>query len=302
MPEKKILIAGGSGFIGKMLTEHFSANGYAVNILSREPGNRKNFFFWNPAKEEMDDEALRGVSCIINLGGVSIAEKRWTQKRKQEIINSRMQSTDFLFHKLKALKHNVETFISASAVGCYGNRQDEWVDESFPAANDFLATCCRYWEESALKISSLNIRTVIFRIGIVLSKDGGALPVIAMPIKFFIGSPLGSGKQFISWIHHEDLCNLFLKAAEDKSMNGIYNAVAPEPLTNKEFMKTLAQVIHRPFFFPAVPTFLLELILGEKAKTVTDGQRVSCKKILDGKFSFSYPNLEDALKNMHSKN
>ena len=196
----------------------------------------------------------------------------------------------------------METFISASAVGYYGNHEDEWLDELSPPSNDFLGTCCHHWEESAQKISSLNIRTMIFRIGIVLSKEGGALPLLAIPVKFFIGSPLGSGKQFISWIHHKDLCNLFLKAAEDKSMTGIFNAVSPEPLTNKEFVKTLAHVLHRPFFFPAVPSFLLQLILGEKAITVTEGQRVSCKKILDNKFSFAFPLLEEALNEIYSVN
>jgi len=249
MAERKILIAGGSGFIGKMLSEHFMLNGFEVNILSRKQDKLENYFFWNPAKETMDDEALRDVNCVINLGGVSIAEKRWTQKRKQEIVNSRMQSSDFLFHKLKTTKHSVETFISASGVGYYGNHGDEWVDESFPAGEDFLATCCRHWEESAMKISSLGIRTTIFRIGIVLSKNGGALPLLALPVKLFAGAPLGSGKQFIPWIHHADLCGMMLKAVEDKSMNGIFNAVSPEPVTNKKFMKMLSDVFHRAFFF-----------------------------------------------------
>ena len=300
MADKKILIAGGSGFIGKMLAVYFSASGYEVNILSRQESDGKNFFFWNPAAEEMDEEALRGVSCIINLGGVSIADKSWTHKRKQEIVNSRMQSTDFLFHKLKTAAHTIETFISASAVGYYGNQDDKWVDETFPPAEDFLAACCRHWEEAALKISSLNIRTAIFRIGIVLSKNGGALPVMSIPVKLYAGSPLGNGKQFISWIHDKDLCGLFMNAAEHKNINGIYNAVSPEPQTNKEFMKTLARVLHRPFFLPPVPSFLLKLILGEKAIMVTRGQRVSCKKIQTEKFSFLYPNLETALMEIYS--
>ncbi|HLG33341.1 MAG TPA: TIGR01777 family oxidoreductase [Bacteroidia bacterium] len=302
MEEKKILIAGGSGLIGKMLSEHFSSHGYTVNILSRQREPRNNFYFWNPAKEMMDDEALRDVACIINLGGASLAAGRWSQKRKQEIINSRIQSTDFLFHKLKTGKHSVETFISASAVGYYGNHGDEWVDESFPAGEDFLSKCCRYWEESAMKVSSLEIRTTIFRIGIVLTKNGGALPLLALPVKLFAGSPLGSGRQFISWIHHRDLCSMFLKAAEDKRMNGMFNAVSPEPLTNKEFMKTLARIFHRPFFLPAVPAPLLNLILGEKAVTVTGGQRVSCKKILDAGFAFQFPALRNALEDIYQKN
>ncbi|MBK5284943.1 MAG: TIGR01777 family oxidoreductase [Bacteroidia bacterium] len=299
--KQKILIAGGSGFIGKMLEEYFSEIGFEVNILSRQPKGEKNFFFWNPSKGEMDDEAMRDVTCIINLGGVSIAEGWWTQKRKQSIINTRLQSTDFLFQKLGTSQHKVETFISASAVGYYGNHRDEWVEESSPSSDDFLGTCCRLWEESAMKIASLNIRTVIFRIGIVLSKDEGALPLIALPVQLFIGSPLGNGKQYISWIHYKDLCKLFLKAAEDKTMNGVFNAVSPEPLTNKEFVKTLVHILHRPFLFPSIPSFLLQLILGEKAITVTEGQRVSCKKILNQDFIFNFPKLDGALNNIYSK-
>ena len=298
---RKILIAGGSGLLGKLLAAHFTSNGYEVNILSRERRGEKNFFRWDPAQDFIEEEALRDISCVINLAGVSLAEGRWTRIRKQEIINSRIQSTEFLFYKLKSMRHSVEAFISASAVGYYGSHHDELVDESFPAGKDFLATCCLYWEEAARKISSLGIRTAIFRIGIVLSKDGGALPLLALPVKLFAGAPLGSGKQFLSWIHHNDICRIILKAAEDKNINGIYNAVAPAPITNKEFMKVLAQIFHRPMFLPAVPSVLLKLVLGEKASTVTEGQRVSCKKILDTGFIFQFPDLQSAFENIYTK-
>ena len=261
----------------------------------------KKFFPMDPAQDFIEEEALRDISCVINLAGVSLAEGRWTRIRKQEIINSRIQSTEFLFYKLKSMRHSVEAFISASAVGYYGSHHDELVDESFPAGKDFLATCCLYWEEAARKISSLGIRTAIFRIGIVLSKDGGALPLLALPVKLFAGAPLGSGKQFLSWIHHNDICRIILKAAEDKNINGIYNAVAPAPITNKEFMKVLAQIFHRPMFLPAVPSVLLKLVLGEKASTVTEGQRVSCKKILDTGFIFQFPDLQSAFENIYTK-
>jgi uncharacterized protein len=300
MQERKILIAGGSGLIGNMLTNHFSSHGYAVNILSRQDERRQNYFFWNPEREIMDDAALHGVTTVINLGGVSLADGRWTEKRKQEIINSRIQSTDFLFHKLKAAKHSVETFISASAVGYYGNLGKEWAYESSSAGTDFLATCCRCWEEAAQKVSSLNVRTVIFRIGVVLTKEGGALPLLALPVKYFVGAPLGSGKQYISWIHYADLCNIFLRAAQDKTIHGIYNAVAPEPSTNSDFSKTLSAVLHRPFFLPAVPASLLKLMLGEKSITVTGGQRGSSKKIQDAGFVFQFPNLKEALKEIYA--
>ena len=299
MQEKKILIAGGSGLLGQALTGYFSSEGYEVRILSREQSSEKNVFYWDPLKEELDEAAFNGVSCLINLSGASIDAKRWTRRRKQEITNSRVQSTEFLFYKLRTLKHDVRTFISASGVGYYGGHGDEWLDETSSSADDFLSKCCRYWEESALKVSSLGIRTVIFRIGIVLSLQGGALPKFALTVKLFAGSPLGSGKQFISWIHRDDLCALFQKAVEDETMRGIYNAVAPEPATNRVFVKTLAHTLGRPVFLPPAPSFLLKLVLGEMASAITEGQRVSSKKVTDTGFRYRFPKLDVALKNLY---
>jgi uncharacterized protein (TIGR01777 family) len=301
MDAKKILLAGGSGFTGKLLSQYLASHGYEVRILSREPRGEKDFF-WNPVKEEIDEKALDGVTCVINLSGASIAGKRWGRKRKQEIVNSRIQSTDCLYEKLRTAKHNVDTFISASGTGYYGNHNSEWLDEVSPPAGGFLSNCCKYWEESAAKVSTLGIRTVIFRIGIVLSGEGGALPKFALPIKLFVGAPLGNGKQFISWIHYADFCALFLKAVEDKSMNGIYNAVAPEPETNRAFMKVLAQTLKRPMFLPPVPSFVLRLMLGEMATALTSSERASCKKIMDAGFRFQFPQLEGALKNIYPEN
>jgi uncharacterized protein (TIGR01777 family) len=300
MAAKKVLIAGGSGFTGKLLSEYFISSGFDVAILSRESRGEKNFF-WDPKKEEIDEKALSGVSCVINLSGASIAGRRWTRKRKQEIINSRIQSTDFLYEKLRTINHQVDTFISASGTGYYGNHKSEWLDETSSPSGGFLSNCCRYWEEAATKVSALGIRTVIFRIGVVLSGEGGALPKLALPVKLYVGSPLGSGKQFISWIHYADFCTLFLKAVEDKNMNGIYNAVAPEPVTNRTFMKSLAQALNRPMFLPPVPSFLLRLVLGEMATALTSSERVSSKKITDVGFHFQFPQLDSALKNIYSE-
>ena len=287
--------------MGHMLSGYFKSHGWDAAVLSREKRNEKNFFYWNPVREEMDEAAFENISCIISLAGVSIAGKRWTRKRKQEIINSRIQSTDFLYEKLRTVKNNVKTFISASGTGYYGNRKDEWLTEVSAPGNDFLSTCCRYWEGSALKVSTLGIRTVIFRIGIVLSREEGALPKLALPVKLFVGSPLGSGRQFISWIHYADLSALFFKAADDSSLQGIYNAVAPEPVTNKEFIKILAKTLHRPMFLPPVPSFILKIILGELATAITGGQRVSGQKITDAGFRFQFSRLDEALRNIYSE-
>jgi len=218
---------------------------------------------------------------------------------KKEIIDSRVKSGDLLFDKLKHGSHTVKTFISISGIGIYGNSGDRWVDESSPASDDFLGDVCKAWEAVANKIASLNIRTVIMRTGVVLDKDEGALPIIAKPVKLFAGAALGSGKQYMSWIHVDDLCSIFLKASEDNSMQGVYNAVAPDPQTNKEFTKILANVLKKPLIFPAVPAFALKLILGEKASIVLEGQRVSCKKILSTGFQFRFAELENALKDIY---
>lgn len=287
--------------MGHMLSGYFKSQGWEVAVLSREKRNEKNFFYWNPVREEMDEAAFENISCVISLAGVSIGGKRWTRKRKQEIINSRIQSTDFLYEKLRTVKNNVKTFISASGTGYYGDREDEWLTELSTPGNDFLSNCCGYWEDSALKVSTLGIRTVILRIGIVLSEKEGALPKFALPVKLFVGSPLGSGRQFISWIHNKDLGALFFKAAEDSTLQGIYNAVAPEPVTNKEFIKALAKILQRPVFLPPVPSFILKIILGELETAITGSQRVSCQKITDAGFRFQYPELDEALRNIYSE-
>ena len=243
-------------------------------------------------------KAFQKTDTIIHLAGTGIADGRWTEKRKKEIIDSRVKSADLIFETLKANAHHVKTFISASAIGIYGDCKDEWIDETYPAAPDFLGETCKVWEAAANKFSTLGIRVVIFRIGIILAKDEGALPQMARPVKLFAGSPLGSGKQFMSWIHVTDLCRVFLKAVEEERMTGVYNAVAPNPVTHREFIKSLTKVLHRLFIPIPVPAFILRLILGEKAKIVLDGQRVSSKKIRDTGFRFQFEKAEDALKNI----
>jgi uncharacterized protein (TIGR01777 family) len=212
-----------------------------------------------------------------------------------------VKSAALIFETLKANPHEIKTFISASAIGIYGDGGDEWVDEAHPASSDFLGETCKQWEAAANQFSEIGIRVVIIRIGIILSKDGGALPQMSRPIKIVGGSPLGSGKQFMSWIHIDDLGRIFLKAIEDEQMHGIYNAVAPDPVTNKEFIKLLTRTLHRPFFPMHVPSVMLKLILGEKAKMVLNGQRVSSVKIQGTGFEFQFNKLEDALNDVYRR-
>ena len=296
-----ILLTGGTGFLGKHLITHFQEDGNALSVLSRSPLNTKNVksFYWNPAEAKIDEQALQESECIIHLAGASLAEGRWTGERKREIIDSRVKSGELLFEQLKRNKYSVRTFISASGVGIYGNTGNEWRDESAVPSNDFIGEVCKKWEEVANKIASLGIRVVILRIGIVLAIDGGALPVLAKPVNFFAGAALGSGHQYMSWIHIHDLCRIFLQASKDDFMQGVYNAVAPKPKTNAEFTKALALVLRKPLFLPHVPAFALRFLLGEKASIVLDGQRASSKKIMSTGFQFQFAQLNEALKNIY---
>ena len=295
MQPKNILITGGTGLIGNHLLELFEEKKYHSAVLSRKPGS-ENSFQWDLDKKYIDPNAFENTDTIIHLAGASLADGRWTAKRKQEIIESRVKSTELLYDQLKNNSHNVKTFISSSAIGIYGDTGENWVTENSLPANDFLAGVCIEWEKAAEKISSLGIRVVIIRTGIVLAKEGGALPVLSIPVKYFIGSPLGSGKQYQSWIHINDLCAIYLDAIEDEKMNGAYNAVASNPVTQKSFMQTLAKTLRRPLLPVHVPPWILKIVLGQKAEMILSGQRVSNKKLLDSGFQFKFNQLDQALK------
>ena len=292
---KNILITGGTGFLGSHLKKILAEKNYRVAVLSRSRMSSENSFQWNVENKFIDPKALEETDTIIHLAGASLAEDRWTERRKKVIIDSRVKSAELLFEKLKNTSHHVTTFISASGIGFYGETHDQWVDESSAAGNDFPPQVCIAWEDAVKKIASLGIRVVIIRIGFVLAKDGGALPVLSKPVRWFIGSPLGSGKQFLSWIHVDDVCSIFLKALEDEKMNGVFNAVATNPVTQKEFMLALASNLRRILLPIHVPAWFLKMLLGEKSVLVLSGQRVSNKKLLDSGFQFQYLKLEDAL-------
>jgi uncharacterized protein len=289
----RILIAGGTGFVGGHLSDAFRRLNYDVTVLSRHP--KENEFHWNPEKNQFDTNALNDVDCIINLAGANIGTGRWTAERKKEILESRVTSNELLFEKLKSIPHQVKLFISPSAVGYYGDCGEQWVDENAKAGTDFLADVCRQWEDTLKKIETLPMRVVILRTGVILDKDKGALPVMAMPVKFFAGTPVGSGRQYISWIHIDDICSLYKKIVSDESIRGIYNAVASNPVSNREFTKAIAKAMHRPFWNIPVPSSILKLILGEKGEIVTKGQRVSNKKIKQAGFEFQYDDIETAM-------
>jgi uncharacterized protein (TIGR01777 family) len=250
----------------------------------------------------MDPKALIGVDAIIHLAGAGIAEKRWTPERKKEILESRTQSSELLFETLKSSPNQVKAVISATAIGYYGlTTLDQWCTEESPAGTDFLATVTKAWEDSLKSTETLDKRLIMLRIGVVLSNKGGALLEMAGPVKWGVGAPLGSGKQWVSWIHVEDLCRMFLHALENENMAGVYNAVAPNPVTNRELNKAIAQALHRPLTLPPVPEFVLKIILGEMTQIVVNGARVSCDKIKSTGFEFIFADARGAVKNLLEK-
>lgn len=296
---KKILITGASGLIGKRLTEMLLKKGYQVAHLSRsKKSGMVPSFVWDVEAGTIDIASLEGVETIIHLAGAGVADRRWSKSRKEEILESRIKSTQLLFDTLSKNSNQVKNFISASAIGYYGFGQDEVFLEASPFGDDFLAKVTRAWEEEVDKIAALKIRIAKLRIGIVLSDKGGALVEIAKPIRLGFGSPLGNGKQYLSWIHIDDLCALFIYAVETAAMQGAYNAVSGKWATNKEMTQAIAKVLSKPLWLPNVPAFVLKIVVGQMAEIVLNGSKVSAEKVKDAGYSFNYTNLNQTLESL----
>ncbi|OJJ17175.1 TIGR01777 family protein [marine bacterium AO1-C] len=298
---KKILITGGTGLIGKRLTQFLLEKDYSVRYLSRSKRSIKGVevFEWHPQEGKIDKEAFADIDGIVHLAGAGVADKRWTDSRKKEILESRTQSTTLLVSTIEALGISPEVFVGASAIGYYGiDTGEQLLDESSQAGGDFLANVTKQWEESSEEFTKKGIRAVKVRVGVVLSTESGALPKLLQPIRLGLGAPLGSGKQYLSWIHIDDIARIFLYALENDQLQGAYNGVAPNPVTNAEMTKMIASVIHRPAFLPNVPSFMLKIMLGEMASIVIDGNRVSSKKIANSGFEFKFPDLKQALEQL----
>lgn len=292
--QKTVLITGASGYIGRHLQHKLTEKGYAIRTLTTQKinSNVEDCFYWNPETGDVNKKAFESVDYIIHLAGASIGTHRWTEQRKKLITESRVKSTKLLFSKIKLYKIPLKAFISASATGYYGSVTNDTIfDEESPAADDFLGKVCHDWEMAADKFSNAGIRTVKLRTGVVLSKDAPALKKMLMPIKLGIGSPLGSGRQYMSWIHIEDLCNIYIRAIEDEGFSGAYNAVAPQQITNREMMKTLAKIHHKPYWFPPVPAFILKMMLGEMAVIILKGSRVTPKRLIEKGFQFQHSDI-----------
>ncbi len=301
--QAKVLIAGGSGFIGNKLGKLLLDKGYQVAILTRNKHKESIFeeFTWNINSKHIQSDALKNVDYVINLAGTNIAEGRWTKKRRQDILDSRIKSTELLFEHTQKLQIKPKAFIAASAVGYYGNADnDKTYDEQEMAGVDFLAKVCQKWEEASLKFQKAKIRTVILRTGVVLDKQGGAFPKMVQSLKFGFISSIGSGKQYIPWIHLNDLLNIYLNAIEHENIIGIYNAVAPHQITQNDFaqeIKTVSQKIK----FPNLPAFVLKILYGEMSSILLKGNKISAKKILETGFSFKYNHISAALKELLRK-
>ncbi len=293
MEKKKILIAGGTGLVGTRLSALLKKNNYEVSVLSRSGGGSS--VHWDPDKRELDPALLENFYGIINLAGAGIADGRWTPARKRIIQQSRTAALETLYQALQPVKNRPSVFVSASAVGFYGDRGSELLTEQSIPGDGFLPETVILWEKAAAPVSDYGIRTVLYRIGVVLAKEGGALPRMALPVKLGAGSPVGSGKQFVPFIHIDDLCNAFLFAIENADMHGIYNACAPQPVTNEKLTREIGRILRRPVFLPNVPAFVLKGHIGELSHLILDSANVSSEKLQSKGFRFEYPEITEAL-------
>ena len=300
-----VLITGGTGMIGRQLTKLLCKKGYRVIILTRKmPGAKTKdakltYALWNVEKRTIDVSALQQADYIVHLAGAGVVDKKWTEAYKTEIVQSRTESSALLIETLQNNPNKVKVFVSASAIGWYGEDPAPAPGgfiESDAAATGFLGETCKLWEASVAPVEKLDIRLVKVRTGIVLSNEGGALPEFKMPLKFGIAGILSKGRQVVSWIHIDDLCRIFIEAITNGEMHGSYNAVAPYPVTNKQLTVELASQLKGKFYISLhVPAMVLKLMLGSRSMEVLKSTTVSCGKIRLAGFTFLYPSIQAAL-------
>ncbi len=300
----KILIAGGTGMIGSVLSHSLLAKGHQVAIISRNPASVSQDYQPISWDESSLAQGLENTDAVINLAGASLAgenplQMRWTPKRKEAIISSRLTVGRRLVNAISKLNRPPQVFLQASAIGYYGNQSYAPADENSPLGNDFLADVCRDWEASTAELQDMGVRRLVIRIGLVLSQKGGLLPLLALPFRFFIGGKIGSGSQYLSWIHIKDIVDSIGFLVNDPKQQGVYNLTAPQPTTNQEFAKLLGKTLHRPVWLP-VPSVILKLALGEAATLALDGRPVYPSRLLKSGYQYSFPDLEDSLSDLLS--
>lgn len=296
-------MTGATGLVGKEIGKKLVSLGHELTVLTRNPDDAKSslpfpakILPWKNYSDQLPSSYFDGIDSVIHLAGESIASGRWTTKRKKLIFESRTYGTTNIVNAIRSSNRTVKQLISASAIGIYGNTK-EWVNEESPQADDFLAHVCKKWEEEAQALTDIGVNVINPRIGIVLSRKGGAMDKMLPVFSTGLGGVLGNGKQWMSWIHQDDLTNLFIYFIHHPELKGAFNAVAPEPVTNKDFSRSLAKSLGRGLFFP-VPGLALKLLLGGMSALVLEGQRVSSKKIMENGFKFKFSNLEMALQDL----
>lgn len=296
----KVVITGGTGFIGSILTKKLKENGHEVVILTRKPSSKHNgvqYVQWLTDYASPENEVGQ-VDAFVNLAGVSIDDSRWSEERKKQIYDSRITATQEVLRIIRSLPEKPRVLVNASAIGIYPTSLTaEYTEDSPAVGDDFLAKTVHDWEHLAGQANEMGVRTVYTRFGIVLGKEGGALPLIKLPYQLFAGGKIGSGNQWFSWVHVEDVANAILFSIENDDMEGPVNVVAPSPMHMNAFGKTIGKVLHRPHWFP-VPSFAMKVALGEKSMVVLQGQHVLPKKLLANGFTFAYPSLRPALENL----
>ncbi|MCG8308613.1 MAG: TIGR01777 family oxidoreductase [Cytophagales bacterium] len=302
---KNVLITGGSGLLGAGLSDLLAEKGYRVTHLSRYKNNRSGFktFIWDIADHKIEEGALDGVSHIIHLAGAGIADQKWSAKRKQILTSSRIDSANLIFRQLKSRNQKIESFISASAIGIYGFDTGGILqsEDRTQLGDDFLATLTKKWEAAADQFEETGARVVKLRIGMALSNHGGILSKLIPLANLGLSSAFGTGDQYISWIHIDDLVRMFVQAIESEQLAETYNAVAPNPVTQKDFLKSLNKTLNKPYFLPNTPKFVLKLVLGELASAITGGNKVSSKKIEETGFDFQFRKIDDSLNDLFRK-
>ena len=300
-----VIITGGTGLIGSALSKFLVSRSYQVIIFTREPRSHRSsvpgisYAAWNIDEQSVNEEAFRKAKYVIHLAGAGVADKPWTAKRKKEIVESRTKSSALLIRAMESIPNEIVSVVSASAIGWYKQNLSHQSIETEPPAEDFLGETCVAWENAIKPVRELGKNLVILRTGIVLSNEGGAFPSFKKPVQYGIAGILGSGKQMISWIHIEDLCRLYMEAMVNQSWSGIYNAVAPNPVNNRNFTIGLAKKMKGSFFIPIpLPNFILRLMLGDRSEEVLKNSNVSANKLKQQGFQFIYPTIDTAFRDL----
>lgn len=305
---KRIVVTGASGLIGKKLVNALIQRGDEVTVFSRNAEKAKSIFpnakecvEWDYRKSDLWKSKLENSDAVVHLAGINLFAKRWNEDFKKAVLESREVSTKNLVEAIKSYINKPEVFISASGIGYYGNSGETILDEKSPMGNDFLADVCEVWERESQKAGEYGVRNVQIRTGLVLSPEDGALKQMLPPFKFFIGGPLGSGKQWASWLHIDDIVRIYIHVIDNNKLSGAVNAASPNPVRMKEFAKTLGKVLNRTSLFP-IPKFILRIVVGEAVEVVTASQKIDVKKLLNSGYQFQFSDLSKALENLLEKN